>query len=241
MGGDIDGALNSPSSVVLSGEGSLARHAREARERNPEKPSGLERSREWALRINLTASVDSSAKVGRSDWQLSSSPKVKKWAKVPRPSFGVVQGFLEIQDRTTGATGLFPYAGIDIAVDLPASLEWRSGWKTFQTVEQVTLRSFEDIVRFASLNLGFYQFETIQFTSVNVDQDSFADDIRYGDGVDTRTSPPASTSTSSVGAPPSSRSGAPTGANSTRRRSRRWARRTWPRCSSRHGAISTTS
>lgn len=169
------------------GTSSLPRHAREARERSAESPTGHEKSRDWALRFSvgfssLSADVPSLRRVpadGPWDTKLSVGKKIK-WVGAANVGFKAVR--LEIMDRTTGAIGVFNFMGGEIGWGLPVDAEIGNGkWQTFRT-SAMSLRDFEDVVRFPSAPLGLFQ--TIQFTNVDVKRDGFFKNLWYGDGVD---------------------------------------------------------
>lgn len=103
-------------------------------------------------------------------------------------SVGVGGGSLEIKDRTTGAVGTYDYLGQSLSFGLPyvpVDGEFGTGWKEFRTEEAVSLRAFEDFVRFPSFDLFIdaLSFSTIQFSSVDIDHESLMDQLAYGDGV----------------------------------------------------------
>ena len=181
MGGTRSGH-GSRTEAVLGGGGERARRVRDMRQRSPAAPSGLESSREWALSIGVMLAPDapgspkfSVGKNNRWSWKT-------RWL---RPGIGYMLTYVAIRDQTSGATGRFVFGGISIGADiLPANAEWKSGWKEFRTEGKVSLRSFEQLTRFASLNLLGLDFETLQFTNTDIEHDSWQDAVMLGDGVD---------------------------------------------------------
>jgi hypothetical protein len=153
----------------MSGRGAAALRATGARANSPQAPTGEESSRDWALRI-----------IHKSSGELPGNVDPNGILKISLSSVTI-----EIRDRTTGATGVFDYGGLEVGrtLDVPVTVQPDAPWINFRTEDPVHLSDFQDTVRFPSLALGWKLIDSIQFGRIPIDHPSRAGKLWYGDGV----------------------------------------------------------